>query len=100
MQPSRATVARLVQGGVHEGAFPWRNRCVVRRPSLHLRAKRSHGYTSPNDAALSAGRGTEQVTLKHIFFALITLAAVSSIALMSPSQADQRDVYIAGGAAR
>ena len=89
-----------MQGRLHKGAFAWRNRCVLRRRSLHLRAKTSHGYTSPNDAALSAGRGTEQVTLKHIFYALITLAAVSSIALMSPSQADQRDFYIAGGAAR
>ena len=38
--------------------------------------------------------------LQHIVYALITLAAVSSIAIMGPSQAEGRDVYIAGGAAR
>lgn len=96
MQPPHATVARRVQGRLHKGALAWRNRCVLRRPSLHLRAKRSHGYTSLNDAAHGRRERGEAMTLKHIFYALVTLAAVSSIALMGPSQGD--DFYIAGGA--
>ena len=38
--------------------------------------------------------------LTHVFYALLVLAAVSGIALTGPSQADDRDMYIAGGAAR
>lgn len=38
--------------------------------------------------------------LTHVFYAIVALAAVSGIALTGPTQADERAIYIAGGAAR
>jgi hypothetical protein len=48
----------------------------------------SQGYTSPHEARReTAGRGS-LMKLVHLIFAVVTLAAVSAIAIAGPSQAN------------
>lgn len=65
-----------------------RNRCVVRRPSLHLRARMSQRYTSPHEDAARDRGARILMKLVHLIFAVVTLAAVSVIAIAGPSQAN------------
>ena len=77
-----------LHAGLHVSVLARRNGCVVRRPSLHLRARMSQGYTSPHEDAARDRGARILMKLVHLIFAVITLAAVSAIAIAGPSQAD------------
>lgn len=74
--------------GLHVSVLARRNGCVVRRPSLHLRAEMSQGYTFPHEDAARDRGARILMKLVHLIFAVITLAAVSVIAIAGPSQAE------------
>ena len=85
-----------LHAGLHVSMLARRNGCVVRRPSLHLRARMPQGYTSPHEDAARDRGARILMKLVHLIFAVVTLAAVSAIALAGPSQANggTRGLYL------
>jgi hypothetical protein len=66
---------------------------------VHLRARMSQRYTFPMKRRPETARERKSMKLKHLIYALVTLAAVSGIAMLGPSQADNGGYYLQGGAA-